>query len=92
MYTKQGSAARARERAPYAALRVIQPGADCCAHVPAAAQPDRQDLACLSNVPLAMVYAPRQAFTNLYKPEDWLDRGTIFADLDFPFLGSKGGR
>lgn len=90
MYTKQGSAARARERVPYAALRVIQAGEDRREQVDAAV--DRQELPCPDGLPLVMVYAPQQAFTALYKPAQWLDKGTIFAALDFPFLGAKGGR
>ena len=39
----------------------------------------------LSGAPLAMVYAPRQRFDNLYDPEEGLEAGTIFRDLDFPF-------
>ena len=36
-------------------------------------------------VSLAMVYSPCQAFTDLYEPEDGIDRGTIFKELDKPF-------
>ena len=41
---------------------------------------------------LAMVYAPCQAFENIYPPEQWLSKGTIFAALDFPFCGARKGR
>jgi hypothetical protein len=32
-----------------------------------------------------MVYSPAQRFDNLYDPEEGLEAGTIFRDLDFPF-------
>ena len=37
--------------------------------------------------PLAMVYAPRQEWQALYDNEVGHERGTIFKELDFPFLG-----
>ena len=37
--------------------------------------------------PLAMVYAPRQEWQALYDNEVGHGRGTIFKELDFPFLG-----
>ena len=51
----------------------------------------------LENHPVGMVYAPLQAFRNLYDRETALKQGTIFRELDLPFLGesvanrSKGG-
>ena len=36
---------------------------------------------------LAMVYAPKQPFENLYDPSEALARGTLFAALDLPFEG-----
>ena len=36
---------------------------------------------------LAMVYAPKQTFTDLYEPEEALARGTLFRELDLPFHG-----
>ena len=47
---------------------------------------------CLNDYPLAMVYAPEQAFTDLYDCEQWLEKGTIFKALDFPFRGARKGR
>lgn len=44
--------------------------------------------------PLASVYAPTQVFRNLYDRETALHRGTIFKELDLPFMGmtvTKGG-
>ncbi len=42
-------------------------------------------------MPLAMVYAPCQPWRNLYEPDKALKQGTLFADLDLPFLGSRRG-
>ena len=44
--------------------------------------------------PLASVYAPLQSFDNLYDAETALKQGTVFAELDLPFMGrtvQKGG-
>ena len=44
--------------------------------------------------PLSMVFAPIQAFRKLYDCEIALQKGTIFEELNFPFMGetvSKGG-
>lgn len=42
---------------------------------------------------LAMVYAPYQKFDCLYDPEEALRCGTLFKELNKPFLaGRKGGR
>ena len=37
--------------------------------------------------PLAMVYSPVQEWRDLYDNEMGHERGTIFKELDFPFLG-----
>ena len=39
----------------------------------------------LEGVPLSMVYSPYQEWKNLYEPDEGLEHGTIFMDLDFPF-------
>ena len=44
----------------------------------------------LTNHPLAMVYAPCQAFRALYDPDTALNRGTLFTELDLPFGGAEG--
>lgn len=44
----------------------------------------------LSGHPLAMVYAPCQAFRALYDPATALNRGTLFTELDLPFGGAEG--
>ncbi len=43
----------------------------------------------LAGFPLAMVYSPYQAFEDLYEPEKALCQGTLFAQLDKPFYGSR---
>lgn len=46
---------------------------------------------CLHGMSLAMVYSPCQEFEDLYDHTEGLRRGTIFRQLDKPFMG-KGGR
>ena len=36
---------------------------------------------------LAMAYVPTQRFGCLYEPETGFERGTIYKQLDLPFLG-----
>ena len=43
----------------------------------------------LHDHPLGMVYAPMQHFRNLYDRETALKQGTIFRELDLPFLGES---
>ena len=47
----------------------------------------------LSGYPLASVYAPLQSFSELYDLKTALNRGTLFSELDLPFVcgGMKGG-
>nr|WP_243119040.1 spore coat associated protein CotJA [Roseburia sp. 1XD42-69] len=40
---------------------------------------------------LAMAYVPMQSFQALYEPCEALKNGTIFSELNKPFLGWKGG-
>lgn len=58
-----------------AAVRVPLP--DCC------------DLSCVDGLPLGMTYAPMQKYRKLYSPEEALCRGTLYQELDLPFLGGK---
>lgn len=45
---------------------------------------------CPQNFPaLAMAYVPVQKWQNLYTPEVGFHRGTIFAELDKPFIGEE---
>lgn len=96
MYAQRSNVGRGRERAPYTTLRQMQNTPDCgCDHpaVPVVARPGKKPTPdCLNGMHLAMVYAPSQAFEHIYTPEQWLDKGTIFAELDFPFKGSRKGR
>ena len=39
---------------------------------------------------VAMAYVPFQQFGTIYDPERGLRSGTIFPDLDKPFLGGRG--
>ena len=41
--------------------------------------------------PLAMAYVPWQRWQNPYEYEEGLKAGTIFPDLNLPFLGAQGG-
>lgn len=41
----------------------------------------------LAGLPLAMAYVPWQCWGETYKPAEGWDRGTIFPELDLPFLG-----
>ncbi len=43
----------------------------------------------LQGLPLAMSYVPIQVWQKLYTPEDGLTRGTIFEQLDLPFIGEE---
>lgn len=40
---------------------------------------------------LAMAYVPMQTFQALYEPCEALENGTIFSELNKPFLGWRGG-
>lgn len=44
----------------------------------------------LRDYPLAMVYSPIQEWRELYDNETGLTRGTIFKELDLPFLATWG--
>jgi hypothetical protein len=37
-----------------------------------------------------MVYSPMQEWRSIYDAEMGLSRGTIFAELDLPFVGCRG--
>jgi len=55
---------------------------------------DRRKTWGLSGYPLAMVYSPLQEFRELYDLDTALMQGTIFKELDLPFMGvtvTKGG-
>ncbi len=44
----------------------------------------------LKNLPLAMAYVPMQKYRDSYTYEEALKAGTLFPELDKPFLGRKG--
>ncbi|SHO48439.1 spore coat associated protein CotJA [Anaerocolumna xylanovorans] len=53
---------------------------------------------CLDKLPLAMSYVPMQKWRNIYDTGAAMKAGTIFQELDLPFLGAgnmcrgRGGR
>lgn len=58
----------------------------CCTNDDACHKND----ACLSALPIGMAYIPWQSFRDLYDPHMGLDRGTLFKELDYPFMGKRG--
>ena len=42
--------------------------------------------------PVGMAYVPWQMFKDIYEPEQSLEAGTMFAELDKPFLGRRALR
>lgn len=47
---------------------------------------------CIDSLPLTMAYVPFQSYGVMYEPDKALCRGTVFPDLDKPFLGCKCDR
>ena len=43
----------------------------------------------LEQLPLAMSYVPGQLWGELYDPQTALQQGTLFPELDLPFLGKE---
>lgn len=41
----------------------------------------------LDELPLAMAYVPMQKWRNVYDADVALERGTLFSELDLPFIG-----
>jgi len=41
----------------------------------------------MEGMTIAMAYVPRQSWRDIYDPAKGLSRGTIFKELDKPFLG-----
>jgi len=52
----------------------------------------QQDSMFPSEISLAMAYIPLQQITTLYDAENAFQIGTLFPDLDKPFLGGRGAR
>lgn len=46
----------------------------------------------LAGLALAIGYVPWQVWRDVYEPDKGLARATIFAELDKPFCGVRGGR
>ena len=46
----------------------------------------------VNNYALAMAYVPMQRFKSVYELDEALQCGTIFPELNKPFMGWKGGR
>ena len=60
---------------------VMNVNGDCC------------NFSAADSFPLSMAYVPMQKFRKLYTPEEALAAGTLFEELNLPFLGYKrGGR
>ena len=52
---------------------------------------DRTEYDELSGMPLAMAYVPMQQFQSIYELDEALQNGTVFPELNKPFMGWKGG-
>ena len=50
---------------------------------------EKIDAKCIESFPLAMSYVPMQKWRDLYSADVGLERGTIFSELDKPFLGRR---
>ena len=46
---------------------------------------------CMDTFPLAMAYVPMQQFQSIYELDEALQNGTVFPELNKPFMGWKGG-
>ncbi|MBR6916828.1 MAG: spore coat associated protein CotJA [Clostridia bacterium] len=49
----------------------------------------RDDAWVESDAPMAMIYSPEAAFSDIYEEEEALSKGTLFSDLCFPFERSS---
>ena len=68
-----------------------------CGRSPVSSAPNAESMPCMecishSDHVLAMAYVPWQQFSSVYEPDRALSAGTIFPELDKPFLAAKGGR
>lgn len=75
-----------------AAERGAQAGAENCQPLssPEMTCGGTVDNACLEHRTIAMAYVPWQQWTRLYRMDQGFHRGTIFEELDKPFLGAGG--
>jgi hypothetical protein len=53
---------------------------------------DRRKSWGLEGYPLAMVYSPIQCFRDVYDIDTALMQGTVFSELDLPFMGASVGK
>lgn len=53
---------------------------------------ERYDRSSSQEFVVGMAYVPWQYFENVYEPDRALQIGTIFPELNKPFLGRKGAR
>ena len=59
----------------------------------AAPRPQTVSAPCAASLPpVAMAYVPMQVWRNLYSACDALAQGTLFSELNLPFLGREGLR
>lgn len=63
-------------------------GSSCGCAVQRPMQPDRENTlrGCLSDMSVAMAYVPMQRWNQVYDMSRGLTRGTIFPELDLPFV------
>ena len=80
-----------RDDARYSAQREgrTSRNADYSQSVPACEMDGNGYMSVTNGQPLAMVYAPKQEFRNLYDTKTALRSGTLFKELYFPFMGYK---
>lgn len=75
-------------------LRQILDAEGCCGAPACNIEGDKRRSWGLEGYPLAMVYSPIQCFRDIYDMDHALEQGTIFGELDLPFMGAsvtKGG-
>ena len=90
----------AREGCSEALLRMVIDGKSNCPQVrqdtPSCdgGMPNANESWGITSYPLASVYCPLQEFKDIYDLDAALNNGTIFKELDLPFMGrriNKGG-
>ncbi|WRS28165.1 spore coat associated protein CotJA [Oscillospiraceae bacterium MB08-C2-2] len=57
--------------------------------MPAPAPSAASEAECGYCITLGMAYVPKQLWQKLYEPEIGFGRGTIFSELDMPFIGEE---
>ncbi len=63
----------------------------CSCSTGSAPTPRNREMVPDENFALAMAYVPMQHFHNVYELDEAMQYGTIFPELNKPFLGWKGG-